>query len=130
MQPFSYNGHTPLCDSLGMLERLRECEHDNIAAEQVPALIAGPFGRLGRYMLVADQAHRTVVQPPVQPRHRRHGGIREPSAPLPARQTGAGTVASREGVQQLTAMGFSEAEARSALEQCDNNVQAAASSLL
>ena len=48
----------------------------------------------------------------------------------PAGRMGAGTMVSREGVQQLTAMGFSEAEARSALELNDNNVQAAASSLL
>lgn len=81
-------------------------------------------------MLAAEQAQRTVVQPAVQPQHGRHGGTREPSALQPAGQTGAGVAASMEGMQQLTAMGFSEAEARAALEQCDNNVQAAASSLL
>ena len=81
-------------------------------------------------MLAADQAQRTVVQPPMHARHGRHGGTQEPLAHAPAGQAGAGTVASREGVLQLTAMGFSEAEARSALEQCNNNIQAAASSLL
>ena len=81
-------------------------------------------------MLAADQAQRTVVQPPALPRHGRHGAAQEPLTHPHAGQTGAGIVASREGVQQLTAMGFSEAEARSALQRCNNNVQDAASSLL
>ena len=93
----------------------------------MPGWIAVPVGRLGGYLLGADRAHRAMVQPAAHPR--RYGGAQAPAAP-PAGRIGGGIVALREGVEQLTAMGFSEAEARAALEQSDNNVQAAASLLL
>ena len=60
----------------------------------------------------------------------RYGEARQPAVRPSAARAGGAVVVSREGVEQLTAMGFSEAQARSALEQCNNNVQAAASSLL
>lgn len=93
--------------------------------QQAPGFIAGPVGGLVGRVRPADQWRR-MVAPAAHPRR----GAREPAVRPPALRTGGGVVASREGVERLTAMGFSEGEARSALEQCDNNVQAAASLLL
>ena len=103
-----------------------------VSSLQIPACIASPLGRLARHALGdsrdAGRSAQVVVDPAEHPRGYTGGQGRAVHAA--AVHVPAGAVASREAVEQLTNMGFTEARARSALELCDNNVQAAASLLL
>ncbi|CAK0762429.1 hypothetical protein CVIRNUC_002956 [Coccomyxa viridis] len=99
---------------------------------KIPACIASPLGRLARRALgdsITPGRSAQVVMDSAE-RPRAYSGGQGPAVHATAVQMPAGVVASREALEQLTNMGFTEARARTALEQCDNNVQAAASLLL
>lgn len=96
---------------------------------QVPTLVLARLGRLLGPLMQGDrQGHRTMVRA-VQSSGRGPGSAQRPLGQRVAPRAPA-AVASREGVAQLVAMGFSEAAARSALERSNNDVQAATSLLL
>ncbi|CAL8467859.1 g7397 [Coccomyxa elongata] len=98
---------------------------------KVPGAVSGRLGGMLAPLLQGDrQGHRTMVRAP-------QGGSRAapapPQRPLGQRLAAArppSVAASREGMEQLVAMGFSEPAARSALERSNNDVQAATSLLL
>ena len=124
-------------DSAGMEYRQWEgvvssCGMSELSSLQIPACIASPLGRLARRALgdfIPSGRSAQVVMDSAE-RPRAYSGGQGPAVHATAVQMPAGVVASREALEQLTNMGFTEARARTALEQCDNNVQAAASLLL
>ncbi|BDA42469.1 probable rhomboid-like protein 20 [Coccomyxa sp. Obi] len=97
---------------------------------KVPGAVSGRLGGMLAPLLQGDrQGHRTMVRPP------QGSSQMAPAAPQrPLGQRSAArppsVAASREGIEQLVAMGFSEPAARSALERSNNDVQAATSLLL
>ena len=99
---------------------------------QIPACIACPLRRLAMHALGnsrnSARSAQAVIDPAERPRW--YSGGQGPAVRATAVRMPAGAVASREALEQLTNMGFTEARARSALEQCNDNVQAAASLLL
>jgi Holliday junction resolvasome RuvABC DNA-binding subunit len=84
--------------------------------------VSSSLGRVLGPLLDDRQSHRAVIRPPQ--------ASARVTASLQQRARPATVTASREGIAQLVAMGFSEADARAALERSNNDVQAATSLLL
>lgn len=95
---------------------------------QVPGAVSGRLGSLLAPLQGDRQGHRTMVRSP-QSSAAPGAAAQRPVWQRPAARAPA-VVASREGVEQLVAMGFSEEAARAALARANNDVQAATSLLL
>ena len=95
---------------------------------QVPGAVSGRLANLLAPLQGDRQGHRTMVRSP-QGSARVGASAQRPLGQRPAARAPA-VAASREGMDQLVAMGFSEEAARAALARSNNDVQAATSLLL
>ena len=96
---------------------------------QIPGPVSAGFGRVLGPLLQDRQSQRTLVRPvQTDSRSPTMGSLQRPMGQRS--RPAAAVTASREAVEQLVAMGFSEVDARSALERSNNDVQAATSLLL
>jgi hypothetical protein len=102
---------------------------------EMPELFYGAASAVGR--VFADEAPAVMMARSVQrgaqtrPRRRNNGGQqRAPAVPTVVQPPRPPPPPSEEAIEQLTSMGFEREAVVRALQQCDNNVEAAANRLL